>query len=75
MTPDQMNEWRREADRYAKHYADGTWISREYLRDLRFAQLVASHKQEQCAQICDDSSAKGSNEAYVLAKAIRALKD
>ncbi len=77
MTPDQIIQWRKEANDYAGLHYDKVLCPDDWqrLRDTRFAQLVASHKQEQCAQVCDDSSAKGSNEAYVLAKAIRALKD
>lgn len=37
-----------------------------------FAALVAAAEREACAQICDDVSVRGSNHAYMLAKAIRA---
>ena len=36
-----------------------------------FANIAAAKEREKCAQICDDVSARGSNHAYMLAKAIR----
>lgn len=64
MTQDQIIQWAREAGIYPANPATCEMLT-------RFAQLVASHKQEQCAKVCEEHRFK----SLGLASAIRALKD
>lgn len=73
MNPDQIIQWAREAE-LAEPRDDASTLPVDYVAALtRFAQLVASHKQEQCAKVADDAD-KNTHPAEI-ADAIRALKD
>ena len=79
MTPDQIIQWAREAE-LAEPRDDASTLPADYVAALtRFAQLVASHKQEQCAKVCETEAemcgGPGSLGAWKSASAIRALKD
>lgn len=72
MTPDQIIQWAREAE-LAEPRDDASSLPADYVAAItRFAELVAQHKQEQCAKVCD---AEGNVDAKFCAQAIRALKD
>ena len=81
MTPGQIISWAREAE-LEEPRDDASSLPVDYVAALtRFAQLVASHKQEQCAKVCElrmlywqrDDSRRDEDEN--CAAAIRALKD
>jgi hypothetical protein len=89
MTPDQIIQWAREATKHANKVAgfpertDHAVTEWTTAFNTRFAQLVASHKQEQCAQECDAAAEEWRSPKYHFATsaakqcaaAIRALKD
>ncbi len=62
---------------YDMHDVDGEDLGESVEADsyevlTRFARLVAAREREACALVCDDFSQRGSNHAYIMAKAIRA---
>jgi hypothetical protein len=86
MTPGQIIQWLREAGAYVEIDYPSTVRSVSITPDelVHFAQLVASHKQEQCAKVCREVSAASGSDKYDMfgndlaeqcETAIRALKD
>lgn len=78
MTPDQIIQRAREAGAGVDQTGFGPVISFSGPQLTRFAQLVASHKQEQCAVVCEAVGSEYDDQeihAGWCAAAIRALKD
>ena len=90
MTQDQIIQWAREATKHANKVAgfpertDHAVTEWATAFNTRFAQLVASHKQEQCAKVCREVSAASGGDKYDMfgndlaeqcEAAIKALKD
>ena len=80
MTPDQIIQWLRAVGAYIEIDYPSTVRSVSITPDeiVHFAQLVASHKQEQCAKVCEVVGSEYDDQeihAGWCAAAIRALKD
>lgn len=80
MTHDKIIQLAREAE-LAEPRDDASTLPADYVAALtRFAQLVASHKQEQCAKVCEKEAdawpypSHGNAAAKQCAAAIRSRK-
>jgi len=78
MTPDQIKKWADEAGFGGGHAEAAATLF------TRFTQLVASHKQEQCAKVCREVRAASGGDQYDMfgndlaeqcETAIKALED